>query len=104
MPLKVPCSPDGRELFFIESGKAMAVSIETKPTFRAGTLRVMFELGPYYRGGEGTATRQWDIEPRNGRFLLLNPGGGATTSDGVTLPQLIVVRNWFEELKRLVPR
>jgi hypothetical protein len=48
-------SPDGRELFSIERGEAMAVSIETKPVFRAGNPRMVFRrsiVTPFH-------VRQW---------------------------------------------
>jgi serine/threonine-protein kinase len=97
-------SPDGRQLFFISSqAQAMVVPVETEPTFRPGTPKVMFELPPYYRSSRAGMDREWDIAPDGERFLLVNPGEVAATDAGATQPQMIVVLNWFEELKRLVP-
>ena len=63
----------------------------------------MFDLGPYYRSADGLFTRQWDIDAAGGKFLVLKPGDAAVATDAATRPQLVVVRNWFEELKRLSP-
>ena len=52
--------------------------------------------------GDGTgANRRVDISP-DGRFLLLKLPG-ARTDDATAAPDLILVQNWFDELKRLVP-
>ncbi|MDA2928243.1 hypothetical protein MYX78_13620, partial [Acidobacteria bacterium AH-259-G07] len=91
-------SPEGRELFyynFIASGM-MAVRIETEPTFSAGSPVLLFT--GRYRYGQG---RQYDIHPDGQRFLMIKEGG---QTEGASAPtQLIIVQNWFEELKRLVP-
>jgi hypothetical protein len=44
--------------------------------------------------------RNYDVSPDGQRFLLLQTGGGA---DGPVAPDLVLVQNWLEELKRLVP-
>ena len=41
------------------------------------------------------------VTPDGRRFLMIKKGGG--TDQTVAPPSLIVVLNWFEELKRLVP-
>ena len=63
----------------------------------------MFDLGAFYQSADGTNTRQWDIDPKEERFLTLKPGDAAAADAGDTKPQIVVVRNWFEELKRVVP-
>ncbi len=40
--------------------------------------------------------RTYDIAPDGQRFLMIKEGKDAT-------PRIIVVQNWHEELKRLVP-
>jgi hypothetical protein len=95
-------SPNGKELYFISPrAEAMAVPIETEPVFRPGIPTKMFDLPPYYLQGQMTFTRQWD-HARDGRFLLINPGAPAAGDDAVR-PQIVVVLNWLDELKRLVP-
>lgn len=83
-------SPDGRELFYIDGGAMMAVSVETEPTFRVTGTTKLFE-GPYSEGGNDYA-----VAPDGQRFLMIKES--ETSSD-----DLVVVLDWFEELKRLVP-
>ncbi len=89
-------SPDGRELFYVGSEGMMAVPIETEPTFTQGTVDLLFD----YRR-TGGRDRRIDISPEGDRFLMLKQGGGL--DETAETPSIIVVQNWFEELKRLVP-
>ena len=79
----------------------MSVPIETEPTFRPGTPTMMFDLPPFYRSAPGSRGRQWDIAPDGERFLIVNPGEVATGE--YSQARMVVVLNWHEELKRLVP-
>ncbi len=86
--------PEGRELFYREgspTGPVMAVAIETEPTFSAGTPRSLL-TGNY---GADYAVAG------DGKFLMLID----TQQTGQTNAQtvVVVVENWFEELKRLAP-
>ena len=81
--------PDGKELFYRNGKKLMAVALRTQPEFSAGSPQVMFE-GDYAFGDP-----LYDISPSGQRFLMM------TREEG--LEQINVVLNWFEELKRLVP-
>ena len=94
-------SRDGRQLFFISRGRAMSVPIETAPTFRPGTAAVMFDLPPFYSSMTIRTSRQWDLAPDGERFLIVNPGDVATGERSQS--RIVVVLNWHEELKRLVP-
>ena len=73
----------------------MAVEVQTGPTFRAGTPKVLFE-GIY---GHPPPTLQpgfgYDVAPDGKRFLMVKPVEQKSSS-----PQLQVVENWLEELKR----
>jgi serine/threonine-protein kinase len=91
-------NPDGRELFYVGSEGMMAVPIETEPTFTQGTVSLLFDLSPYPRPRRN---RRIDISPEGDRFLMLKAGGGLDETAETT--SIIVVQNWFEELKRLVP-
>ena len=93
-------SRDGRQLFYIARGRAASVPVETAPSFRAGTPTVMFDLPPFYRSAARIG-RQWDIAPDGERFLIMNPGEAATSEHSQS--RIVVVLNWVEELKRLVP-
>lgn len=58
---------------------------------------------PYFTGGFGAITlgRTYDVSPDGRRFLMIKQGdSGSQTS---TPPQIVVVQNWFEELRRLAP-
>jgi len=88
---------NGRELFYRNGDKMMAVEVETKPAFRVGKAKVLFE-GRF----EGSlAGRQpapgYDVGP-DGRFLMIRRSAGQDST-----VQLQVVQDWFEELKRRVP-
>jgi predicted Ser/Thr protein kinase len=79
----------GRELFYRNGNKMMAVDVRTGPVFQAGVPRMLFEghYGEYY-----------DVWPDGKRFLMAKP---QVASDAAT--QVNIVLNWFEELRRSVP-
>ena len=84
-------SPDGRELFYFSGNKMMAVAIQSEPNFTYGISQVLFERSSLALG--------YDIHPDGQRFLMIKPA-----TEEVSAPtELILVLNWFEELKRLVP-
>ena len=75
----------------------MAVPVDTEPTFTAGAPEVLFEQ-QYY---SFRRSRNYDVAP-DGRFLMIKEG--SPTDDGsAPTAQIILMLNWFEELKRLVP-
>ena len=92
-------SPDGTELFYLspDGRRVMRVPVSTEPTFTAGLAEVLFEgqylpsIGP---------RRPFQITPDGERFIMIKPlaeGGGEPTGE------IILVQNWFEELKARVP-
>jgi hypothetical protein len=50
----------------------------------------------------GSASRQYDVAPDGEPFLMIKDT--PPTVGGAPQQQLVIVRNWIEELKRLVPR
>ena len=70
----------------------MVVPIDVDPTFRPGSPEVLFG-GDYYFVLTG---RHYDIAPDGKRFLMIK-------SELKSEARIIVVQNWLEELKRLVP-
>jgi hypothetical protein len=76
----------------------MAVPIQPGPKFVFGNPQVVFERS-YFVGGGG---RSYDVSPDSQRFLIIKEA--PATSDTSPPPQLVIVQNWSEELKRLVPR
>ncbi len=90
-------SPDGRELYYrrISDLAMMAVNIQTTPSLSIATPRVVFENRSYRAGGD---SRDWDIAP-DGRFLMLKE---SSSPSSVEAP-IILVQNWFDELRRAAP-
>jgi Tol biopolymer transport system component len=86
-------SADGKELFYRNGDKMMAVTIETEPELKVTNSEVLFE-GQYYTG----RYRNYDVSFDGQRFLMIKE-----SEDQPAATQLIVVLNWFEELNRLVP-
>jgi len=91
--------PEGQELFYRGQTHLMVAEIETEPDFSWSSPESVLDTGGYLMQLTG---RTYDIHPDGQRFLMIKPATAETT-DGEELPQLIVVLNWFEELKRLVP-
>jgi serine/threonine-protein kinase len=87
---------NGRELFFRQGEKMMAVDVATSPAFSASRPRVLFE-GRYEVSFLVPGARFYDVSPDGQRFLMVK-------SEATDAPrQLHLIVNWFEELKRLVP-
>ena len=93
-------SPDGTELFYqsLDGRQLLAVSIVTEPRFTTGVPEVLFEGAYLPPSGQN---RSYDLTPDGGRFVMIKASDA--TSDADESPQIILVQNWFEELKRLVP-
>jgi eukaryotic-like serine/threonine-protein kinase len=87
---------NGRELFYRSGNKMMSVEISTKPSFSAGTPKVLFE-GQYQ--SLLISTPNYDVSPDGKRFLMLKPVEQVQAAP----TQINVVLNWFEELKQKVP-
>ncbi len=93
-------APDGRELLYVGPQAMMSVAIETEPTFALGTRGPLFDKEPYWTPPSTTRYRRVAISPDSQRFLLLKAGG---PEGDAPPPSIVLVLNWFEELKRLVP-
>ena len=74
-----------------------AVPVQSGTTLVAGRPQVLFESAALAVGG---GSRPYDIAP-DGRFLIIR--SGQADAGGGPASNLILVQNWFEELKRLVP-
>ena len=86
---------NGRELFYRNGNKMMAVEVTTQPAFSAGKPKVLFE-GAYLP--TPATFPNYDVSPDGRRFLMLKAAGQEQAAT-----QINVVLNWFEELKRRVP-
>ena len=76
----------------------MAVPIEPGPNLRVGEATMLFE-GQYF---DPPVVRSYDVSPNGERFLRIKPPDAATT-ETASVAEAILVKNWFEELTRLVP-
>jgi Tol biopolymer transport system component len=94
--------PSGRELFYRRARAVISVPVSgAGDTFTYGNPRVLFE-GPYVNersdpGGGPT----YALAPDGRRFLMMKEQEAPEGSSGQT--QIVVILNWAEELKRLVP-
>jgi eukaryotic-like serine/threonine-protein kinase len=85
---------NGRELFYRNGNKLMAVDVDTGLSFRAGTSRMLFER-EYARLVWGETN--YDVSSDGRRFLMIKGENETPNTD------LQLILNWSEELKRLVP-
>jgi eukaryotic-like serine/threonine-protein kinase len=88
-------SPNGREIFYRKGDALMAVPVSTGARLNIGKPQRLFER-PY----EPTLALwpNYDVTRDGERFLMLK-----TIEQQTTPPQINVVLNWYEELKRLAP-
>lgn len=94
-------SADSRELFYVDpEGRIVAVPVQPGPGFVAGNPQVVVD-GPFLLNIAAFGGRMYDVSRDGQRFLLLKGAEGAQQT--APPPQIIVVQNWLEELKRLVP-
>jgi Tol biopolymer transport system component/predicted Ser/Thr protein kinase len=85
-------SRDGRELFYRNGDRMMAVSVGTGDTFTAGKPALLFS-GRY----AFDLLHDYDVSPDGQRFLMIQEDEEASR------PRFHVVLNWFSELERLAP-
>ncbi len=83
---------NGRELFYRSGSKMMAVEITRQPDFSLGNPRVLFQRD-YVIQAPAYPHPNYDVSPDGQRFLMIKE----------SRPQLNVVLNWFEEVKRRAP-
>jgi serine/threonine-protein kinase len=94
-------SNDGGELFYRDfSGAMLAASVSLGPPFVPGPVVKLFENARYGGAGAQGGGRTYDLS-RDGRRFLMVKAIGSQREEPV--PSLVVVLNWFEELKRVVP-
>ena len=60
----------------------------------------LFDASSYFLGNLGWFLVMYDVA-KDGRFLMIKSVGGSPST--ATQNSLVVVQNWTEELKRLVP-
>jgi len=81
----------GSELFYRDSAENLvAVELRTKPTFSVVRTTALFPAGGF---GASRSGRSYSVAPNDMRFLMTRP------LESNAPDKLIVVENWFEELK-----
>jgi dipeptidyl aminopeptidase/acylaminoacyl peptidase len=85
---------NGREVFYQNGDKMMAVDVPTRPTLRPGTPRLLFQK--WYEDDPGR--RNYDVTSDGQRLLMFQPSKQLSAAT-----QINVVLNWVEELKQKVP-
>ena len=94
---------DGRELFYRNGDKMMAVAVDTEPELFSAKPVLLFE-GPYAQDVSTLAffdtawITNYDVAPDGEGFIMIQQ-----EERGGSRAELEVVLNWFEELERLVP-
>ena len=93
---------DGRELFFFtqdtdNDSTVMAAAIEPGESFRFDAPRPLIH-GDYLAPNDLRGI--YDVSADGQRFLMIKRAGGDAATQAA---QIVIVQNWFEELKRLVP-
>jgi Tol biopolymer transport system component len=83
-------SPDGTEIFYVNGNNELVrVAVIPGATFSVADPRVLFSL-------RGVA--DWDVAPDGQRFIMIRDRQGRQRA------KLVVVDNFFEELRAKVPR
>ena len=86
-------SRDGRELFYRNDAKFMAVPIATQPGFAPKAPVLLFDGTYNLKSDSGVS---FAVEADAKRFLMVRPTGNSNEPS-----QLRIVLNWFGELQRL---
>jgi eukaryotic-like serine/threonine-protein kinase len=93
---------DGKELFYrsvtpgSQTSQAWSVDVQTGSGFSASRPRLLFEQSGY---ALRIPIRGWDISPDGKRFLMVK----LEERKSQPLTEMVLVQNWFEELRRLAP-
>jgi hypothetical protein len=77
---------------------AVAVLDDRDGQFDYSKPKELFKISP---GGDRGLDRAWDVSADGQRFLTVPD---RMAEEGMTTAEMILIQNWTEELKRLVPR
>ena len=90
---------NGRELFYVDGAGALTtVPIVSTPAFSAGNPLKLFGT----RYFSAVQARSYDVAPDGQRFLMIKDPPASSQNTTQALPSMVVVLNWFEELKTRV--
>jgi len=91
-------SADGREIFYRQGSAMYAVAVNVEAEFSFESPVMLFN-GVYF-DAPAPETRSYDVA-RDGRFLMIQIEDSPTSNE--TPASIVIVENWFEELKQRVP-
>ena len=87
---------NGKQLFYRRQDQVWIVDVQTNGDFAISKPRLLFERPGYVFG---TYVRSYDLSLESQRFLMVKLDQRKPTP----VTEMILVQNWFEELKRLLP-
>ena len=90
---------NGKQLFYRSTdpwGQVWLVDVRTNGGFSASKPRLLFKAPGLT---QGAPIRSWDLSLDGQRFLILKLEEAKSTP----VTEMVLVQNWFEELKRLIP-
>jgi Tol biopolymer transport system component len=87
---------NGKQLFYRLQGQVWVVDVRTDGGFATGKPRLLFERPGY---APGDPIRSYDLSQDGQRFLMVKLEQRKPTP----VTEMILVQNWFEELKQRVP-
>ena len=87
---------NGKQLFYRWQDQVWVVDVQTANGFATSKPRLLFEKAGYLRGDP---IRCYDPSLDGQRFLMVKEEQRTPTP----VTEIVLVQNWFEELKRLVP-
>jgi Tol biopolymer transport system component len=87
---------NGKQLFYRQGNQMWVVDVRTDGGFAASKPRLLFEKPGY---GTTFPLRTYDLSLDGQRFLMVKVEQRKPTP----VTEMILVQNWFEELKRLIP-
>ena len=82
---------NSREIFYRQGDRMMVATVDSAPTLTIGKPRMLFEAAFERDRGSGNANPNYDVTHDGQRFVMIQVPGSSS--------HLIVVVNWFEELK-----
>jgi hypothetical protein len=89
-------SRDGKQLFYRRPDQVWVVDVQGGTDFSASKPQLLFEQSGYMLSDP---LRCWDVSPDGRRFLMVK----LEERKPQPVTELLLVLNWFDELKRLAP-
>ena len=97
-------SRDGRELFYLQGNKMIALAVKGGQQFSFAPPVLVFDR-PYFHFDDPTGLTfagSYDVAA-DGRFLMIPEAGGDPNRAAAPATGIVVVQNWVEEIKQRVP-